>query len=191
MITPKSLSKLVTLLFLGLFFTAIFATANLKAKTGNKITVTKTPSANKIIGKAYIIDGDSIKIGKKEIRLIGIDAPEYKQKCFNAQKQKYRCGIKSKKFLISLTKNQKVTCFYDQKDIYNRFLSECFSQNNSLNKKLIENGMAIIYNKASASQEIKNLELEAKDKKLGIWQGAFQIPQEYRKANRRKRKYNN
>ena len=31
-----------------------------------------------------VIDGDSIFIGKREIRLSGIDAPEYKQSCYNA-----------------------------------------------------------------------------------------------------------
>ena len=34
-----------------------------------------------IIGKAEVIDGDTIKINSKSIRLFGIDAPEKKQKC--------------------------------------------------------------------------------------------------------------
>ena len=39
-------------------------------------------SAEKIIiGKAQVIDGDTIKINGKKIRLFGIDAPEMKQIC--------------------------------------------------------------------------------------------------------------
>ena len=34
-----------------------------------------------ISGVAKVIDGDTIKIEKKKIRLFGIDAPEKKQKC--------------------------------------------------------------------------------------------------------------
>ena len=37
--------------------------------------------AEEISGNANIIDGDSIKIGSKKIRLFGIDAPEIKQNC--------------------------------------------------------------------------------------------------------------
>ena len=43
----------------------------------NNISFAKT-----IIGKAKIIDGDTIHIDKNKIRLHGIDAPETKQKCF-------------------------------------------------------------------------------------------------------------
>ena len=34
--------------------------------------------------KIYVVDGDSIFIGEREIRLSGIDAPEYHQSCFDA-----------------------------------------------------------------------------------------------------------
>ena len=54
-----------------------------------------------IMGKAKVIDGDSIEINEKKIRLFGIDAPEKKQKCkkkffsfnfINLQKS-YSCGL--------------------------------------------------------------------------------------------------
>ena len=56
-----------------------------------------------IIGKAYVTDGDTIKINDQKIRLFGIDAPETKQFCkevylsfliFNF-KRDYKCGEKS------------------------------------------------------------------------------------------------
>ena len=34
-----------------------------------------------ISGIAKVVDGDTIKIGKNKIRLLGIDAPEKKQQC--------------------------------------------------------------------------------------------------------------
>ena len=38
-------------------------------------------SEDSIIGTARVLDGDSLKISGKEIRLMGIDAPEFDQKC--------------------------------------------------------------------------------------------------------------
>ena len=51
--------------------------------------------AEKIIeGKAIIIDGDTIHIGKNKIRLHGIDAPEIKQTC-KIKDKIWNCGIES------------------------------------------------------------------------------------------------
>ena len=45
-----------------------------------------------ISGYAKIIDGDSLIIDNHEIRIKEIDAPEYFQKCFDANDQQYDCG---------------------------------------------------------------------------------------------------
>ena len=71
--------------------------------------------SEEFIGKAQVIDGDTIKIGKEKIRLFGIDAPEKKQKCkkiylsfliFNFQKD-YNCGQISKKALQEKIKKKR------------------------------------------------------------------------------------
>ena len=41
----------------------------------------KSEEIKEISGNAQIIDGDTIKINSKKIRLHGIDAPEFKQMC--------------------------------------------------------------------------------------------------------------
>ena len=53
-----------------------------------------------ISGIAKVIDGDTIRIGEKKIRLLGIDAPEIKQTCkktwlstsFISFRKDYPCG---------------------------------------------------------------------------------------------------
>ncbi|MGD2006456.1 MAG: hypothetical protein PVJ90_04390, partial [Pseudomonadales bacterium] len=48
--------------------------------------------ADTVRGRAQIIDGDSIRVQGVEIRLHGIDAPEGRQLCQDAQGRDYRCG---------------------------------------------------------------------------------------------------
>ena len=63
-----------------------------------------------------VIDGDSFFIGKTEIRLEGIDAPEYFQECYDAEDNPYPCGKKAKKALDEV----------GLKDLYNK--ARCFKQ---------------------------------------------------------------
>ena len=64
-----------------------------------------------VSGNAHIIDGDTIKINGKKIRLFGIDAPELKQKC-----GWWDCGKEAKWWLELLVQNKIITCFYKKKD---------------------------------------------------------------------------
>ena len=66
-------------------------------------------SQNLIIGKAKVIDGDTIHIGKNKIRLHGIDAPETEQNC-TLKKEKWNCGIQSTQALINLISGREVIC---------------------------------------------------------------------------------
>ena len=103
-----------------------------------------------IFGKAQVIDGDTIKINRKSIRLHGIDAPEMKQLCKDEDKENYACGHESKKFLKSFItdvmkiKNyENVFCYYNELDRYKRIVGECFvgpKKIYSLNSAMILSG---------------------------------------------------
>ena len=146
-------------------------------------------SSDKIIlGKAKVIDGDTIKINKKKIRLFGIDAPEKEQICtkayinffiFNFQKN-YKCGEKSTLALLKKLKNKKVECILEKKkDIYKRNIGTCYINNQDINKWLVKNGLAIAYKKYSKKYVLD--EKYAKENKLGIWIGSFIEPEKWRR----------
>lgn len=155
---------------------AVSQSQNLKIKSHLNFT-------EKFSGKAYVLDGDSIRVSRKEVRLFGIDAPEYSQTCFNKKNIEYNCGLNSKEFLIKLIGGKKIDCFYAQKDKYDRFLAKCYLDNLSINEEIIKNGMAVVYNFTESDEVIDKLEEQAKNKKIGIWQGAFELPKNYRKKN--------
>ena len=140
-------------------------------------------------GIPRVVDGDSLEINGNKIRLLGIDAPEKKQNCkksylkisfLNLQK-KYSCGLLASKKLKKLINNKTVKCVSESKDRYNRYLSVCYLKNKDINSWLVKNGYAISYKKYSKKYILE--EQYAKKNKLGIWQGTFQNPEEWRKRN--------
>ena len=138
-------------------------------------------SKETIIGKAKIIDGDTIHIGKNKIRLHGIEAPEINQKC-EIKKKKWNCGIKSKKALENFVLKKEVYCEIIDIDQYKRFIGICFVNNKSMNQHMVKSGWAIAYRYYSFDY-VKDEEI-AKNNKIGIWQGSFIEPYLYRRYSK-------
>ena len=149
----------------------------------------RSENINKISGFAKVIDGDTIKINSKKIRLYGIDAPEKKQKCkktyltisFMSFTKDYMCGeVSTQKLIIKINK-QKLNCNILDIDRYKRLIGECFKRNINLNSWMVSNGYAVAYRKYS--KKYVSDEINAKNNKLGIWQGKFEMPWDYRRKN--------
>ena len=146
-------------------------------------------SNEKISGKAEVIDGDTIKINAKKIRLFGIDAPEKKQTCkknflsisfFNFQKN-YNCGNLSTEKLKKKIGNKLINCISKSKDRYKRYIGICYLDNIDLNKWMVKNGYAVAYKKYSRKYELQ--EQYARENKFGIWKGTFVEPEKWRRKN--------
>lgn len=137
--------------------------------------------------KYRVTDGDSLSLGKHRIRLNGIDAPEYSQECYYANRKRYACGIKSYQHLKKLVNSGKVTCVENDIDIYKRSLSTCYvlradGSRVNINDDMVRSGWAVTYRDDAG--EYADAEAEAKRNKSGIWQGKFMKPQLYRILNK-------
>ena len=132
----------------------------------------------------HVVDGDSLELDGKRIRLLGIDSPEYYQFCYNAKHKKYDCGIEAKKYMESLIAGYQVRCEEESKDIYDRSLSVCFAGDKNLNAEMVKAGWALSYREEG--EKYLSLEKQAKASKKGIWQGRFMRPELYRFLNKRK-----
>ncbi len=151
------------------------------------------PANSEIIsGKALTIDGDTIKIKNKKIRLHGIDAPEIKQLCqrtflsifiFSFQ-ENYKCGEISKKKLEKYVKNNIIKCKVEGIDRYKRILGTCYKNTININSRMVRNGYAVAYKKYS--QKYVSVEREAKREELGLWKGKFDMPWDWRKNVKKK-----
>lgn len=182
------MKNIFTTVFFGFFCATLFLVATSKNADSQSsfLRVKSHLVFNKeFSGIAKVIDGDSISVDDREVRLFGIDAPEYHQTCFDGKRHEYSCGKASQEFLYDLINGKKVTCHYAEKDKYNRFLGKCEIGKISINQEIIKNGMAVIYNFTESDDVMDMLESKAKEQKIGIWQGAFQLPKDYRKSHPR------
>ena len=132
-----------------------------------------------------IIDGDTIIFNEKKIRLFGIDAPETNQYCFDKKKSEYSCGLSSTKALVQFIKKNRyksIKCSHYEIDKYGRFIGECWIGEISINSWLVKNGLALAYLRYSDKFLLD--EKKAKEKGLGVWQGNFIYPWEWRRGKR-------
>ena len=148
--------------------------------------------AEEISGVPKIVDGDTVHINHKKIRLEGIDAPEIKQKCkkpylkissilnFTLNKE-YNCGVLAKKELSKKIGNIEINCISLSKDRYKRYLGTCYKGTENLNKWMVNRGYAVAYKRYSKKYLVD--ENYAKENNLGIWQGSFLRPEKWRKLN--------
>ena len=149
----------------------------------------KSQEIENIIGIAKVIDGDTIKIDSKKIRLFGIDAPEKKQFCKKpflsissiSFKKDYPCGEISTNFLKKKIDNKIINCKSLGMDRYKRYIAECFKGKKNINAFMVQNGQAVAYRKYSP--KFISYENNAKKEKLGLWAGTFEMPWVYRKKN--------
>jgi len=114
-----------------------------------------------------VLDGDSLRVkrGNKfyEIRLYGIDTPEYKQSY----------GKKAKRFTKSRTYKKTVTIEPRDVDRYGRIVALVKSQGRLVNRELVRDGLAWVYPKYCLEQplcqEMKKEEARARRERRGLW----------------------
>lgn len=138
-----------------------------------------------ISGRASVIDGDTIDIHGSRIRIWGIDAPESNQLCSNANGQDYLCGQKASLALADwLNKSQPIQCEIQYKDKYERFVAKCMrADKQDIGKYMVGKGFALDWPRYSKGYYNKVQE-STKQKKIGMWQGHFIEPWQWRWNNK-------
>lgn len=131
----------------------------------------------------HIIDGDSLRIGGVEIRIAGIDAPEYRQNCADAAGRPWPCGEAARDELERLAEVGGLSCETRATDRYGRALALCRNKDGDIGAAMARAGLAL--DAGDRRFEAPTAEVaEARRARRGIWQGAHQHPAEWRKAQR-------
>ncbi|WP_243718010.1 thermonuclease family protein [Pedobacter changchengzhani] len=171
----------LTILFLYFFFnlseakTAVFdfqVQVNLKNQTFTA----------KVI---RILDGDTMEVLYQntpiKIRLAHIDCPE--------KRGSQPFGNNAKIALSDLCFGQIVTVQGEKYDRYKRLIAVIINvKKQVVNQEMIKQGMAWHFKKYSTNQVYANLEIEARRKKIGLWQDSNAVaPWAWRKVKHKKK----
>ena len=155
-----------------------------------------TDAADRLTGRARVIDGDTIEIAGTHIRLWGIDAPELNQICqagpsaitrpsggiTNAGRP-YRCGRDAAAAMLQLTRGRTIRCEPRDRDRYGRVVAVCRNEIVDLNAALVRLGWADDFTRYSHGH-YRAEEEAARLARLGIWSGDFDMPQAWRREHR-------
>jgi endonuclease YncB( thermonuclease family) len=141
-----------------------------------------TPAlAADLTGLAQVVDGDSLVVQGRQVRLSGIDAPEWGQKCQKGGKD-WMAGQAAAAYLKSLAEGRSVSCVSEGVDKYKRQIATCYLDGVDLNDRIVRAGWAIAYRRYS--ERYVPAEAEAKQAGLGIWQGECGSPEVWRHSEK-------
>lgn len=96
----------------------------------------------RVLGRAEVIDGDTLEIGVVRIRLNGIDAPEAGQTCLRASGQSWQCGTAATHRLAELVEGKEIECRARDRDVCGRIIADCWQDRTYVNQRLIADGLA-------------------------------------------------
>lgn len=131
-----------------------------------------------VSGPASVVDGDTIIVAGKHVRLFGIDAPESDQTCKLANGAPWPCGTAATIQLAAMLSGKTVRCFRQDTDRYGRMVAICNADHVDVGAAMVRMGLAIAYRRYS-SLYVED-ERAARLMRKGMWDGTFMEPEKWR-----------
>lgn len=125
-----------------------------------------------------VVDGETLRLGARTLRLYGLDAPERGYPCRDATGQPFDCGAASAQALARLVEGRPVSCRVRGHDRYGRGLGLCEADGAELNSALVSGGWALA--DASALPALGPVEAAARLSGRGLWADGFEPPEAWR-----------
>lgn len=141
------------------------------------------PATETVSGPARAIDGDTLIVDGKRIRLAGIDAPERRQHCSGT----YYCGIAAWQTLSDAVADKTITCKIIDRDRYDRRVGRCAVADGpqDLSEFMAYSGWAISYPQYDSAGHYAKFQEVARKERRGLWAGDFQEPWAWRQEHKR------
>jgi endonuclease YncB( thermonuclease family) len=117
-----------------------------------------------IAGLAFVIDGDTLDIGRDRIRLHAINAPERHEPG----------GLAATKALKSIIAGRPVRCVWDGSKTRGRYVAICRVGGTDVARELVRKGYAAACPRFST--RYMRDEKAARAKRLGIWRAGYRKP---------------
>lgn len=144
--------------------------------------LTSEPSPEQHAGAVYVVDGDTLDVAGRRVRLFGIDAPEAAQTC-RRNGWEWGCGIDATRALEAEIGSHNVSCREQDIDRYGRVVAICHAGSQNLNAWMVRNGWAVAYRRYGG--DLYNPEeLVARVAQRGLWGSDFVMPWDWRRGER-------
>ena len=118
-----------------------------------------------IAGKAYVTDGDGIRVAGRDVRLAGIDAPECDQWAKRRDGVRVAHGRIVKSALIGAVGGKRVRVAVEGRDRYGRIVGVATCAGKDVGAWLVRHGYAI----AAYDDRYRAIEREARRERRGLW----------------------
>lgn len=159
-----------------------------------------SPGARLEVAVLQVIDGDTIRVrgasGLVDVRLHGIDAPEWNQSCLSNTGETFLCGRTATEVLVGIIGAHSIACrsermhglcvtgglpvscnVLDLDRKWGRPVARCFAGRNDIGREMVSQGFA----KAAYSDDYTALAATARLTRKGLWNGAFGDPATFRR----------
>ena len=118
-----------------------------------------------ITGKAWVVDGDTIKVTGETVRIGGLDAPELGQRSLSQDGHWFDHGQYVRSVLIRKIGGRHVCVRSREYDAYGRVVGTVTCGDTDIGGWLVGSGLAV----AAYDRRYEQLEGEARRHKRGIW----------------------
>ncbi len=142
------------------------------------LALAAVPARADITGKARVIDGHTVEVAGRRVRLHGIHAPALDQTC-RWPGRTIDCGTLAKLALMDLTAGTDVVCRPRDRDPDGPFVAVCFADGFDIGRNMVHTGWALAYR--AQSTVYVDTEETARKAKRGMWRGTFVKPWDWRR----------
>jgi endonuclease YncB( thermonuclease family) len=125
-----------------------------------------------------VVDGETLMLGNRPLRLFGLDAPGRGRTCHDGAKP-LDCGNASAQVLAHLVAERGVECRLQGWDRHGRALGTCRAGGVELNASMVAAGWALA--DASAVPALGPIEAAARQSRRGLWADGVTPPGSWRR----------
>jgi endonuclease YncB( thermonuclease family) len=148
----------------------------------DRLLSTAGPARVSFDGAARVVDGDTLEVSGRRVRLAGVDAPELAQTCLGGDGRSLACGQQVRAALAAFIGNNVVSCQEIGNDRFERILARCRVRGQDLAAWLVTSGLAAAY-AGRSDAALRAAEASARAAGTGLWAGEFERPDIWRRRH--------
>jgi endonuclease YncB( thermonuclease family) len=134
--------------------------------------------AQEITGTIRVVDGDTFRLGRADIRLHAVDAPETDTPCLDREGRLWDCGRWSAARLAETFEGASARCRQVDVDRYGRIVARCTARGVDIGEHIVGEGWAWAWRRFGMDYDLT--EKAAATQGLGLWARSGESHDAYR-----------